>query len=206
MSEKRKNFGFISVLIVAVLVLISSMNAFAKNISFDNTSEKQKEASAILTVVDCYQQKYFSIIKRNNMLVQWENNKTLNNDRKDLNKLYKKVKKQITNKYYLNKYKDIKKRYAKCDEITDIGMKEFADRNYNEINNLLNEVYKEVEAKISSDDFANLAKSEADWLKEAEDYEKTLSSMDYGTIGTLIYYEYQINVREFRTLLLMLYL
>ena len=206
MSEKRKCLGLVSVLIVTVLMLISSMSSFAKNISMEDISKNQKQASEILSVIDDYQKDYFEIIKRNDFLLQWENNKALNKDKKDLDRLYKKVTKQVTNKYYLRKYKDIQKRYAKCDEITDIGMKDFSDKNYNEINNLLSEVYREVQSKISSDDFEKLAQSETKWLKEVEDYKNVFSTMDYGTIGTLIYYDCQINMTEFRTLLLMLYL
>ena len=117
MTEKRKRISFISVLIVAILMLISSITAFADNISLENVRKNQKESSQILPVIDCYQKDYFSIIKRNNMLLQTEDDKTLNKDRKDLNKLYKKVKKQIRNKDYLKKYNDMQKRYAKCDDV-----------------------------------------------------------------------------------------
>ena len=203
MTEKRFFLGFISILIVTVLMLTGSISAFAEDISSGNVSKNQK---VTLSVIDDYQGKYFEILKRNNMLLQWENNKILNKDKKDLNKLYKKVEKRISNKYYLKKYKDIKKRYANCNEITDIGMQNFSAENYNEIYNLLNEIYKEVKSKIPSADFENLEKSEADWLKEVEDYEKVLSSMGYGTIGKLTSYDYKINMTEFRTLLLMLYL
>lgn len=206
MTEKRKRINFVSILAVAVLMLISSISGFADNISLENAGKSQKESSQILSVIDCYQKDYFSVIKRNDMFLQTEDNKTLNKDRKDLNKLYKKVKKQIKNKDYLKKYNDIQKRYAKCDDETDTGMKEFAFRNYMEADKLLNEVYKEVKSKISQEDFTNLTKSEKDWLKNVKDYENVYSSMDYGTIGTLIYYEYKINMTEFRTLLLMLYL
>ena len=199
MSEKRK-IGFIGILIVAVILLTGSISSFAENISLN------KDTSKILSDIDYYQENYFTIIKRNDMLLQMEDDKALNKDRKDLDKLYKKVKKQVTNKYYLKKYKDIKKRYAKCDEITDTGMTDFANNNYNEINDLLNEIYKEVQSKMSAEDFENLAKSEAKWKKEVEDYENVFSSMGYGTIGKLIYYDYKINMTEFRTLLLMLYL
>ena len=199
-----KRIRFISILVVAVLVLMGNISAFA--ISLDNVRKKTKEASQILADINCYQKEYFTIIKRNNMLLQTESNKTLNKDKKDLEKLYKKVKKQINNKDYLKKYNDIQKRYAKCDALTDAGMKEFAFQNYNEADKLLNEVYQKVKLKISQEDFKNLAESESDWLKNVKDYEKDYSSMDYGTIGTLIYYDYQTNMTEFRTLLLMLYL
>ncbi len=203
MSEKVKRVGFICFLIVSGL-LLSCAGVFAKNI-FEK-EKSPKEASEVLSAINNYQESYFEIIKRNDVLLTIEQDKTINKDRKDLNKLYKKVKKQVSNKYYLRKYNNIKNRYAECDDITDVGMKEFAAANYKDVDNLLNEVYKEVKAKISPEDFEQLAQSETKWLKEAENYGNNFNSMDYGTIGTLIYYDYQIDVREFRTLLLMLYL
>lgn len=186
--------------------MVCSVSVFAGHGNKVIFSRNSKGASEILSVIDSYQKNYFTIVKRNDVLLKEEDEKALNKDRKDLNRLYKKVQKQVTNKYYSKKYNDINERYSECDEITDIGMKDFADKNYNEVNNLLNEVYNEVKSKISPEDFENLAQSETKWLKEVEDYKTVYDSMDYGTIGTLIYYDYQINMREFRTLLLMLYL
>ena len=77
---------------------------------------------------------------------------------------------------------------------------------YEDADELLNEVYKEVKGKISKEDFNKLKLSERKWLKDLDAYEKVFDSMGFGTISTLIYYTYQIDMREFRTLLLMMYL
>lgn len=203
--HKKKNY-FASFLIVILLIFIGNTSVFAKGVPIKKVSEKYNEAPEILSVIDNYQEKYFSIIKRNNLLLREEDDKILNRDRKELNNLYKEVKKQINNKYYFKQYKDIERRYAKCDEITDAGIRDFAYKNYDEVNTLLNNVYQEIKLKISSKDFDILAQSENKWLKEFKDYEKVFYSMDYGTIGTIIHINYQINIIEFRTLLLMLYL
>ena len=139
-------------------------------------------------------------------MLNFEDEKKLNKDRNELKKLFKKVQKQISNKEYLKEYKDIQKRYAKCEEITTVGINSFAENNYNEVDALLNKVYKEVKSKISSDDFKQLSASEKKWLKEIQDYEKDYTSQDTGTIGVVINYDCQTNMKEFRTLLLMLYL
>ena len=76
MSEKRKKIGFISLLIVFGLMLISSVGVFAKNVSFEYTNKK--DSSDILSVIDSYQENYFEIIKRNDLLLREENDKTLN--------------------------------------------------------------------------------------------------------------------------------
>lgn len=203
--HKKKNY-FASFLIVILLIFIGSTSVFAKGVPIKKVSEKYNEAPEILSVIDNYQEKYFSIIKRNNVLFREEDDKVLNRDRKELNNLYKEVKKQINNKYYFKQYKDIERRYAKYDEITDAGIRDFAYKNYDEANTLLNNIYQEIKSKIPSKDFEILAQSENKWLKEFKDYEKVFYSMDYGTIGTIIHINYQINIIEFRTLLLMLYL
>ena len=191
------------------IAALSTQTVFAKNVQKYSTQIADKKSNTNLdklSLIDNYQAKYFTIIKRNDVLLNIEDEKILNKDRKELKNLYKEVKKQIHNKTYLKEYNKIEKKYSKCDDMTDIGMKEFSMRNYNEIDNLLNEVYKEVKSKISSEDFKKLAESEQKWLEEVDNYKNVYNSMDYGTIGTLIYYDYQINMRNFRTLLLMLYL
>ena len=183
-------------------VFAQSINKYPVQIADKNLNTNSDK----LLLIDKYQAEYFRIIKRNNVLLNLEEDKALNKDRKELKKLYKEVKKQISNKTYLKEYSKIERKFSKCDDMTDIGMKEFSINNYNEIEDLLNKVYKEVKSKIPSEDFKNLTMSEQNWIKEVKNYEKIYNSMDYGTIGTVIYYDYQINMRNFRTLLLMLYL
>ena len=191
------------------LFVISDNCASAKIINLKehkSISEKIKPASETLSLINKYQTKYFEIIKRNDILLNFEDNAKLNKDRKELKKLSVNVEKQITDKNYLKKYKKIKKQIGKCDGVTTPEINECAENDYNLINNFLNEVYKEVGTKISPEDFRDLTLNQNKWKKEVENYKKVYDSMDFGTIGTSVYYEYEICMREFRILLLMLYL
>lgn len=193
-------------LITTFFISPDTFRADAKNTHYDKTIETADNGKSLLYAIDEYQEKYFTIIKRNNILLRIDDDAKLKQDKRELKKLYKEVEKHITNKQYLREYKDIKKRYSKCTEETTIGMNEFAQKNYDETDSLLNKTYKEVKSKVSAEEFKNIAASERKWLKELNDYEKTYDSMGYGSIGTMIYLGYQIDMRNFRTLLLMLYL
>ena len=84
MTETRIKFGFIGILIVAALLLTGSINAFASN-------KNQEDTSKILSAIDSYQENYFTIIKRNDVLLDWEDSSKLNKDRRELKKLFNKV-------------------------------------------------------------------------------------------------------------------
>lgn len=168
--------------------------------------EKIEYNSNKLSLVDKYQTKYFAIVKRNNVLLNFEDDKALNNDRKELKKIYKEVEKQINNKEYLTEYKKIEKKYSKCNETTTVGMNDFAIKHNNDVDAFLNTIYKKIQSKIPPEDFQKLVLSDQKWLKEVDNYKQVYDSMGYGTIGTVIYYDYQTNMKSFRTLLLMLYL
>ena len=208
---KKRNFVIFVILIIAFLIsaFLYSSNVYAKVLCSKSqvniTNVKQMSSAETLALIDKYQEKYFTIIKRNDMFLNTIDFDKVRKDRKELKKLYKEVTKQITNKEYLKKYQDIQKRYSKCEQETTIGMNEFAQKNYNEVDSLLNEVYKEVKSTISADDFAKLESSEKRWLIEVNNYEKVFNSKDFGTIRPLIYYDFETDMREFRTLLLMLY-
>lgn len=207
----KKILTTVAFLLVTLLAItfINAPSSSAKNIfkiqsHFSNKNLKTSDEK--LALIDNYQKKYFEIVKRNDVLLNIEENDAVKKDNKELKKLYSQVKKQIKNKEFLNKYKDIEKRFSICEEETTIGMNKFAANNYTAVDNLLNEVYKEVQSKISPEDFKKLAQSENEWLNEVEAYEKVFNSKGFGTIGTIVYYGYEIDMRSFRTLLLMLYL
>ncbi len=169
--------------------------------------EKNTAQVDVLSQIDNYQQRYFTIIKRNDLFVDSE--KDSKQDRKDLDKLYKEVIKQIdSNNIYYKKYKQNEHEYEnpKVELETTVQMDNYAIAHYKKVDSLLNEVYKEVKTKITPQEFEKLKTSEKKWLKEVEDYYEVFESQEFGTIGTVIYYGYQIDMREFRTLLLMLYL
>ena len=187
------------VFILFMFLIFGVVPSFAKGNALKTPDET-------LILVDKYQAQYFEIIKRNDYFLSMEDYDTQKQDKRDLKKLYKTVKKEITNKDYLKKYKDIEKLHAKCDSESTVGINKCASEYYEDVDELLNEVYKEIKGKISKEDFNKLKLSERKWLKDVDAYEKVFNSMNFGTISTLIYYTYQIDMREFRTLLLMMYL
>lgn len=204
-------FKKIILLSFAAIVLLSTSNvcATAKSTSSKGQAivKENKQLVDTLSLIDKYQAKYFEIYKkRNQAAFDNDYDYDFNNDNKELKKLESKVEKQITNKEYLKKYKKQRKQVGKCRSITTPEINECAEKDYNAISNLLDEVYKKVELKISSEDFKNLTLSQNKWQKEVKDYEKAYDSLTQGTLGTIIHYDYQIDMMEFRTLLLMLYL
>lgn len=210
MKLSKKSLLFAGALLIVAFAVSfgNNTNVYAKSIFSKQQAEtiKANNAYDVLSKIDNYQAKYFEIIKRNDALLEIGESTEVKKDIKELKKIYAEVKKQITNKKYLKEYKNIEKRYAKCNAITDIGMQDFAVNNYNEVDALLNKVYKEVQTTISADDFKKLTISEAKWQKEVDDYQQVFESMGLGSIGKLVYYDYQTDMKKFRTLLLMLYL
>lgn len=213
---KKENFKkqskiLLSVLLTFILLpVVSDLSVSAKNISTQEQTtivkNDTKNVSEKINLINKYQEKYFNIIKRNDVLLQLEDRTELNKDRNELDNLFAEVEKQITNKHYLKRYKKIQNKYSECNEITTSGMNEFAAKNYKEIDSLLNAVYKKAKSKVNSEDFNKLVLSENTWERKVKDYQEVFDSMEFGTIGTSIYYGYSINMREFRTLLLMLLL
>lgn len=202
---KRISFLFV---ITAFLFTISGSCVFAKNNApkeqiriINNNLRSQTEA---IELVDKYQKKYFEIIKRNNMLLQADDTEKFEKDSKELEDLFNEVERQVLDKGSLKKYKKIQKRFSDCSGITTPEINECAEKNYNAVNKLLNKTYKKAEAKASFEDAKKLAQSQINWEKEVENYKKVFDSMNFGTIGTSTFYSYQINMTEFRTLLLMM--
>ena len=76
---------------------------------------------------------------------------------------------------------------------------------YEAVDKLLNETYQAVRIKIPREDFKNLIASELKWLKDVEQYHKVFEQQEYGSSRTWVNLRYEINMRQFRTLLLMLY-
>ena len=161
----------------------------------------------ILTKIDNYQEQYFQIIKRNNVLLKLSESDDYKKDFKDLENLYKKVESNIpTDCEFLKKYKEIEKEYAENTGENTFEMNDFAQNHYNAVDKLLNDTYKAVKTKIPEEDFDKLVQSEKNWLKEVENYNTVYNNQGFGSIGGLMFFNYQINMRNFRTLLLMLYL
>lgn len=211
---KPMNYLLSGVAVLVVLAVITGVFFTGSNcVSAKNSAsaelsltKNQRPCPDVLADVDKYQTKYFAIVKRHNVLLNDSDDKALNKDRKELKKLYKEVEGKILEKRYLNKLKEIDNRYAECSDMTTQGMNKFAENYYKEVDVLLNEVYMDIKSKIWRDDFEQLQLSEYRWLKAVNKYEEVFDSMGFGTIGTVIYYGYQTDMRHFRALLLMLYL
>lgn len=163
--------------------------------------------SHTLSQINMYQEQYFKIIKRNDVLLQVYDNDEINKDLNNLSKLYKMVESQIDkNCESLRRYKEIEQQYAHNTGETTIEMNDFAQNHYNSIDKLLNDTYKIIKAKIKQEEFNKLVESEIEWLEEVKEYQKVYDKEEYGSISNLIYLNYKIDMWKFRTLLLMLYL
>lgn len=211
-----KNVSSLQTIIIILLVIwalgLITFAMLKPNKVQNTTSDKSKQELVIkmpaqtLQQIDELQARYFNIIKRNDVLVQLENSDENQQDMKDLNNLFKEVEEKIDkNNYYLQKYYKIEEQYAQNPGTTQRDMDEFASKEYEAVDGLLNETYQAVKAKIPPEDFKHLITSELQWLKEVEDYYNVYKQQGFGTIGPLIKFEYECNMRKFRTLLLMLY-
>jgi len=210
LKEKLKNLikkGLVLSFVLSAAIFFVCIPSYAstKAVSpVENVKSINKSGQEIISIINKYQDRYFEITKRRDVLLNQEDIPELNNDRKELEDLFKEVENKITNKCYLKKYKNIQKRFSNCEDETTTGINNFAENNYKAINVLLNKVYKKATSKLDSEALEEFVSSENNWEKEVEDYQKVYNSMDFGTLGTSIYYTYEINMREFRTLLLML--
>ena len=196
---------FKKICFTAIFIIFTGIFALISSCTFA-TEETVAPGQETLNLIDNYQQKYFNIIKRNDVLLRMEDDDNLATDRKELDDLFAEVENQITNDCYLKKYKKIQKRYSECPGITTPEINKCAEKNYKAISTLLNNVYNKAEMKLKFTESKQLAHSEILWEKEVEAYKQIYDSMGFGTIGTSIYYGYETNMKEFRTLLLMLYL
>lgn len=160
----------------------------------------------ILKQIDKYQKQYFSIIKRNDMFLQLANYDGRERDNYDLANLFRAVKQNIGGNYFLDKYETIERTYAENPGETTYDIAQFNNLHREAVDSLLNEVYKAVKNRISADKFQNVKISQQNWLKDVAAYKKVIDAQDFGTIGGSVFAECQISMKNFRTLLLMLYL
>lgn len=211
-----KNVNSLQTIIIILLVVwalgLITFAMLKSNKTQNTTSAETKQEHVIKTPAQTLQQidelqaRYFNIIKRNDVLLQIQDSDEYQQDMKDLNNLFKEVEQKIDkNNYYLQKYYNIKEQYAVNTGNTQSDMNTFASNEYEAVDGLLNETYQAVKAKIPPEDFKQLITSELKWLKEVENYYKVYEQQGFGTIGSLIHSEYECNMRNFRTLLLMLY-
>ena len=226
-SLKQTFLGFclalVLIFIVAAIVLFIQTNSrtenvlqndsYKPNVPVQNSHKTQPSAKQTLTptetlaMIDKYQLRYFSIVKRNNLFLQMADCEGCRYDRKDLSGLYSEIISKIdSNNSYIKKYCDIENKYTENTGETTYEINMFESNYYEAVDKLLNEAYQAVKARISQEDFKNLTSSELKWLKDVKAYEKVFEEWGFGSTGTLIKLGYEIDMRKFRTLLLMLYL
>ena len=211
---KLRPVVFILAVCGASLFIVSYLNLrVLTEKDFAEQRAKQQEQievyneNSTLNKIDLYQQQYFNIIKKNDVLLISEKNENIKKDEKDLSDLFSEVKSNIsTQNPFLNKFNDIEKKYANNTGKTTIEMNQFAKEHYEAVDSLLNEVYQAVKSTLTDTEVDALTKSEIHWLENIEDYNQHFETMDYGTIRYLVKAGYECNMRSFRTLLLMLYL
>lgn len=181
---------------------ISKLNKIVnKNVTYD-----LQTPSKVLAKIDLLQAQYFSIIKRNDAFLKIYDCDACAEDMEDLNKLFSEVRNNIDkDNYYLKKYDEIENSYSSSDLETTAEINNFMMEYYEAVDKLLNETYQAVRTKIPREDFKNLIASELKWLKDVEQYHKVFEQQEYGSIRTWVNLRYEINMRQFRTLLLMLY-
>lgn len=205
-------FIFLVVVGIAYLVMHADSKSLSKPTSKPNKIENKdiiydlQTPSKVLAKIDLLQAQYFSIIKRNDAFLKIYDCDACAEDMEDLNKLFSEVRNNIDkDNYYLKKYDEIENSYSSSDLETTAEINNFMMEYYEAVDKLLNETYQAVRTKIPREDFKNLIASELKWLKDVEQYHKVFEQQEYGSIRTWVNLRYEINMRQFRTLLLMLY-
>lgn len=162
----------------------------------------------ILADIDRLQAKYFEIIMRHDML--WQVTDDYNgreNDLEDLSILYKEINKKTDKTHPL--YKKFKKIVSKDsnESVKDsIELTAIAGQYEKNIDDLLNEVYKEIKLKLPEKDFIALRNSQRKWIKDLNAYTQIYDKQDFGSISPLIKYYFEADMKCYRTQLLMMYL
>ena len=205
-------FIFLVVVGIAYLVMHADSKSLSKPTSKPNKIENKdiiydlQTPSKVLAKIDLLQAQYFSIIKRNDAFLKIYDCDACAEDMEDLNKLFSEVRNNIDkDNYYLKKYDEIENSYSSSDLETTAEINNFMMEYYEAVDKLLNETYQAVRIKIPREDFKNLIASELKWLKDVEQYHKVFEQQEYGSSRTWVNLRYEINMRQFRTLLLMLY-
>ena len=207
-----KKIVVISILAILILCVICASFYYLKNqkkneVKVENIAPIEKTSFKTMDEINQYQKRYFEIVKRHNALLAMEMNGETTKDLKELKDLFDEVKTKINpDCKFLNEYLTLKEKYKQNLGNNTLEMNEFAIEKYKAFDKLLNETYSEAKSKLNEEDFEQLKLSQRAWLNEVEAYNKVFEKQNFGTIATLIKTDYEINMRAFRTLLLMLYL
>ena len=213
LKNKKVITGLLSVIFIVTAAIAGCLYYKKdKNIQNPNIIKEKPETSSKIDystldkIID-YQNRYFDIIKRHDALLSVNNDEEIKKDFKELKELYREVEsKADKNSEFFKRYKDIEEKYKDNDGETTLEMNTFALKHYEEVDKLLNDTYKAVKSSISDEEFYKLKLNQREWLKETENYNTIFEKQGFGTIGTLIKSGYETDMRNFRILLLMLYL
>lgn len=212
----RKNFknsyNKTTIIMAGIILFICFMPSILIN-EQSNTEKIIKETKngtkqiTKLDIIDYYQDKFFEIITRNDVLLSMENNEYVHKDLNDLSQLFEKVEHKINSQNeYFKRYKEIEEKYKDNFGENILEMSTFALQNYELIDELFNDTYKEVKIKLKDSELDELKNNQEEWFNKVLSYEQHVKSQDLGSIEQLVNLNSQILMKSFRTLLLMMYL
>lgn len=190
-----------------IFFVLNNKKSDSTNIALNSEENKKTEFQNALDEIDGYQAKYFEIIKRHDALLDMTNSTESKKDIKELSLLFQEVKNKINkDNSYLAEYEKIKEKRIKNLGNTEFEINTIASENHKVVDKLMNDIYSNIKSQLNKEDFEKLNISQKNWLSEVEDYNNIFNSKDFGTIKTIIKLDYEINMKSYRTLLLMLYL
>lgn len=184
------------ILLIAFCILIS-------NICFASV-----EKNEILNKIKTYQKEYFTLIQRNDILFGGKNNYEAEaRDNKKLEEFFLELENKMDLKNpFAKKYNKIKNKYK--DKYLNVTIAESTPILFNEseeYDKLLNKIYFTIKKDIPADDFEKLKQDERLWSENVDSYYENIDKISGYAIRTDAYFDYLINARKFRILLLMFY-
>ena len=195
------------ILLIVLILLFAVVGVIVSFFFLTNNKQNLQTQDDKLQTIDAYQERYFEIIKRHDALLTMEMSDEVKEDYVELKSLFAEVKGKVNlDCPFLSEYEKLKFQFMNNSGQNTYEMNEFASKKFDAFDKLLNETYKAVKEKLSEEDFDKLRQSQRAWLKEVEDYNSVFVSKGFGTIGALVKYDYETNMRCFRTLLIMMYL
>ena len=190
-----------------VFFVLNNKKSDSTDIALNSEENKKTEFQNALDEIDGYQAKYFEIIKRHDALLDMTNSTESKKDIKELSLLFQEVKNKINkDNSYLAEYEKIKEKRIKNLGNTEFEINTIASENHKAVDKLMNDIYSNIKLQLNKEDFEKLNISQKNWLSEVENYNNIFNSKDFGTIKTISKLDYEINMKSYRTLLLMLYL
>lgn len=194
---------------VSPVVTVSIIDDSSQTITVSETgttmNDDLNKYEDLLSQINLYQEKFFDLRKLEET--------SISEARLQISNLFAEVESKIqqNNEYYQKYIKIepdlIKDNYGYQDVPDDFYPNPVAvfDIQYRMYDELLNDLYSNIETQISAEDFSKLKESEIQWVKEKENFLKTVIPFS-GDLSYPIVGEFKVEVTKFRCLLLMLYL